>query len=295
MRTVVMLISVLLSLSAVAQTDAYIKMNDKNKRHPRAVAIEFPGNTVFPADYDAIYGHGAVLENPWLAIRVYMDSRQSIDLYLKHNPGLELDRTGFYSTKEMVENGDGCDVLWAGKSVAMGSFRGFKEGAPVIIDSVAVRGQRVIDDKTVMVYDKDWNYNGHPIQMIQTYTADPVNREIDVEIKLEGYSPDDLFATGVQKIESNNRGFILDRGVAASWGDNIPDKKHPEWVETVGLGIRVNPENVVSAKEDDVNYLFTLRPDKDGRISYTITATGLREKDGFKTPETWFEYVKKLK
>lgn len=283
------------SLGAMAQTDAYIKMHDSHKRHPRAVAIEFPGNTEFPSDYDAIYGHGAVLENPWLAIRVYMDSRQSIDLYLKHKPGLELDRTGFYSTKEMVDNGDGCDVLWAGKSVAMGSFRGFKNGEPVIIDSVAVRGQRVIDDHTVMVYDKDWIYNGHPIQMTQTYTANPAKREINVEVKLDGYRPGDLFATGVQKIEKDNIGFILDKGVAASWGNNIPDKNHPEWIETVGLGIKVNPENIVSAKEDDLNYLFILRPDRDGKISYTITASGLREKEGFKTSASWFDYVRKLK
>jgi len=283
-----------ISLGAMAQTDAYIKMHDSNKRHPRAVAIEFPGNTVFPADYDAIYGHGAVLENPWLAIRVYMDARQSIDLYLKHNPGLELDRTGFYSTKEMVDSGDGCDVLWAGKSVALGSFRGYQKGNPVTIDSVAVRGQRVVNDHTVQVYDKEWMYNGHPIQMTQTYTANPSGREIAVEIQLEGYQPGDLFATGVQKIEQDNVGFILDKGLAGSWGNNIPDKKHPEWVETVGLGIMVNPANIVSAKEDELNYLFILRPDKYGKISYRISATGLREKKGFKTSKSWFEYLKNI-
>lgn len=282
------------SLTSMAQTDAYIKIHDSHNRHPRAVAIEFPGDTEFPADYDALYGHGAVIENPWLAVRVYMDARQSIDLYLKQTPRLELDRTGFYSTKEMVDAGDGCDVLWAGKSVAMGSFRGYQDGKPVTIDSVAVRGQRVIDDHTVQVYDRDWIFNGHPIQMTQTYSVKPDSRNIDVEIQLEGYTPDDRFATGVQKIEKDNVGFILPKGFAGSWGNNIPDKAYPDWIETVGLGIKVNPENIVSAKEDDLNYLFVLCPDKNGKISYTITASGTREKDGFKTADSWFKEVRKL-
>ncbi len=281
-------------LTAMAQTDAYIKIHDSHERHPRALAIEFPGDTPFPADYDALYGHGAVLENPWLAVRIYMDARQSIDLYLKQTPRLELDRTGFYSTKEMVDAGDGCDVLWYGKSVAMGSFRGYQNGNPVTIDSVAVRGQRVVDNHTVQIYDKDWIFNGHPIQMTQTYSVSPDSRNIDVVVELEGYAPSDVFATGVQKIEHDNEGFILKNGIAGSWGNNIPDKAHPDWIETVGLGIKVNPDNIVSAKEDDLNYLFLLRPDKEGKIRYTITASGTREKDGFKTSKDWFEEVKKL-
>lgn len=55
-----------IGLSCFAQTDAYIKIHDSHNRHPRAVSIEFPGNTIFPADYDALYGHGAVLEIPGL-------------------------------------------------------------------------------------------------------------------------------------------------------------------------------------------------------------------------------------
>lgn len=282
------LILVSVSLGVTARTDAYIKMHDIKGRHPRAVSVEFPGDTPFPADYDAIYGHGAVLENPFLAIRIYMDNRQSIDLYLKQTPRLELDRTGFYSTKEMVDSGYGCDVLWAGKSVALGSFRGYTPDGPVTIDKPATRAQRVVDDHTVQVHDKDWMFNGHPIQMTQTYTAHPDSREIDVEIALEGYQPSDLFATGVQKIEHDNVGFIRKEGVAGSWGNNIPDKAHPDWVETVGLGIRVNPANIVEAKEDPLNYLFILKPDADGKIRYTITATGSRERDGFKTSEDWF-------
>lgn len=279
-------------LNTVAQTDAYIKIHDSHQRHPRVLSVEFPGDTDFPADYDALYGHGAVLENPWLAVRVYMDARQSVDLYLKQSPRLELDHTGFYSTKEMVDSGYGCDVLWAGKSVALGSFRGYRDGMPVTIDSVASRSQSVVDSGSVMVVDKDWMFNGHPIQMTQTYRAVSDSRDIEVSIDLDGARPGDLFATGVQKLEFDNEGFILREGMAGSWGRNILDKAQPDWQETVGLGIWVSPENIVSVKEDELNYLFILRPDASGKIRYRITATGSREKGGFKSADSWFDYIK---
>ncbi len=283
------------AMSALAQTDAYIKLRDEKKTHPRLVSISFPGDANTRYMYDAIYGHGAVIENPWVAYRVYMDNRQSLDLYVKQTPQIELDVTGFYTTPEQLAEGYGIDVLWAGKSIAAGSFRGLKDGEPQTIDSVAVRTQRVIDNHTIQVEDKDWIYNGHPIQMTQTYSVIPNSRDLFVEIKLDGYLPDEIFCTGIQKLESDNQGFINSDGRAASWGSNVPDKKRPEIVEQVGLGIIVDPANVVSTEESDLNYLVKVRPDKDGIIRYRVIAAGDREKNGFTNYKDWSKYIKSLK
>ena len=288
-------ISSFLSLSAIslsAQTDAYLKIHDSHGRHPRVSSITFPGDVDNLAMYDAIYGHGAVIENPWVAYRVYMDNRQSLDLYVKQTPQLELDKTGFYTTPEQLEEGYGIDVLWAGKSIAAGSFRGWQNNQPVTIDTVASRTQTVIDNATVEVVDKDWMFNGHPIQMKQTYKMQPQSRDLWVEIDLKGYKNTDVFATGVQKLESNNKGFITPEGIAASWGSNIPDKNLPEIVEQVGLAIEVDPSNIIEAREDNLNYLFLVKPDKDGKIRYKVIAGGDREKGGFKNASEWFNYIK---
>lgn len=284
-----------LSMSAFAQTDAYIKLRDEKKTHPRIESITFPGDANTRYMYDAIYGHGAVIENPWVAYRVYMDNRQSLDLYVKQTPQLELDVTGFYTTPDQLKDGYGIDVLWAGKSIAAGSFRGLQNGEPITIDSVASRTQKVLDDHTIQVIDKDWLYNGHPIQMTQTYSMLPNSRDLFVEIKLDGYLPDEVFATGIQKLESDNQGFINSDGRAASWGSNIPDKNHPEVVEQVGLGIIVEPENVVSTEESDLNYLVKVRPNSDGIIRYRVIACGDREKNGFSNYTDWSKYIKSLK
>lgn len=293
-----LILSSLIMLSVcpvIAQTDAYIKLHDRKGKHPRILSITYPGDADLLDMYNSIYGHGAVIENPWVAYRVYMDNRQSLDLYVKQTPQLELDVTGFYTTPEQMEQGYGCDVLWAGKSVAAGSFRGYQNGNPVTIDTVASRTQTIVNPSTVEVVDKDWIYNGHPIQMKQTYSMQPDSRDLFVEIELEGYDPEDVFATGVQKLETDNQGFIQDNGLAASWGSNIPDKSHPEFVEQVGLAIRVNPENLLEAREDEVNYLFLVKPDSEGKIRYEVTASGDREKNGFKDAASWFNYVKSRK
>ena len=293
-----LILSSLIMLSVcpvIAQTDAYIKLHDRKGKHPRILSITYPGDADLLDMYNSIYGHGAVIENPWVAYRVYMDNRQSLDLYVKQTPQLELDVTGFYTTPEQMEQGYGCDVLWAGKSVAAGSFRGYQNGNPVTIDTVASRTQTIVNPSTVEVVDKDWIYNGHPIQMKQTYSMQPDSRDLFVEIELEGYDPEDVFATGVQKLETDNQGYIQDDGVAASWGSNIPDKSHPEFVEQVGLAILVNPENLLEAREDEVNYLFLVKPDSEGKIRYKVTASGDREKNGFKDAASWFNYVKSRK
>lgn len=283
------------AFGAAAQTDAYIKLRDEKKTHPRILDITFPGDANNRYMYDAIYGHGAVIENPWVAYRVYMDNRQSLDLYVKQTPQIELDVTGFYTTPEQLAQGYGIDVLWAGKSIAAGSFRGWNGSEPQTIDTVASRTQRVIDEHTIQVIDKDWIHNGHPIQMAQTYSVLPNSRDLFVEVKLDGYLHDEIFCTGIQKLETDNQGFINAEGRAASWGSNVPDKNHPEIVEQVGLGIIVDPANVVSTEESDLNYLVKVRPDKDGVIRYRVIACGDREKNGFTNYEDWSKYIKSLK
>lgn len=284
-----------IALNGAAQTDAYIKLRDEKKTHPRIEAITFPGDANVRHMYDAIYGHGAVIENPWVAYRIYMDNRQSLDLYVKQTPQMELDVTGFYTTPEQIEQGYGCDVLWAGKSIAAGSFRGWQNGQPQTIDTVASRTQRVLDKHTIQVEDKDWIYNGHPIQMTQTYSMQPDSRDLWVEVKLDGYMPDEVFCTGIQKLETDNEGFLKAEGRAASWGSNVPDKGHPDLVEKVGLGIIVDPANVVSTLETDLNYLVLVLPDKNGVIRYRVIAAGDREKEGFKNFSEWSKYIKGLK
>lgn len=277
------------------RTDAFLKLWDRKYRYPRINHIEFTGGNDPLATYDAIYGHGAMWESEYGGFRIYMDHRQSIDIYGKPDATLVLDKTNFYSTREDIEKGLGCDILFAGQSVGVGSFRGYEDGRTTYIDSVQARGQRIIASgpvrSIVEVWDRNWFYRGHNIQMRQRYTMFAGHRDVHVDCWLVGIDDSDVFATGVQKLEQDNQGFISPNGLAGSWGRNVPDKANPDLVEGVGLGIRVPRPFLREVKEDSLNYLCLLRP-RQGYIAYDFVICSAQEKrGGFESAKHWFDWL----
>lgn len=271
---------------------AYLKLRDEKKKYPEIDAITYPGNSDNSIIYNTIYGHGAVMESMLNAWRIYVDNRQSIDLYGKKARQLELETTGFYTTPEQSAQGYGRDILWAGKSVAAGSFRGLTDGQPATIDSVSKRTQRIIASgpirSIIEVEDEGWMINGKKVNMLQRYTQYGLNPYFTAEIFLEGPGADQVFCTGVQKIgDDGGEGFIADGGLAGSWGTNLPDKNYPEMTETLGIGIQVEPENLVKAREDNLNYLMEVKPDSNGKITYYVNFVSAMEKNAPKNLDEW--------
>lgn len=277
-------------------THAYIKLFDAKGKHPKVISVTYPGDADLLDMYNSIYGHGAVFENGYIAYRVYMDNRQSIDLYGKTHPRLEMEETGFYTTDEQLAQGFGCDILWAGRSVGAGSFRGIRDGGPCYIDTVAWRRQTVVADGPVRsivdVADGRWMYHGHVLDMSQRYTLYAGRRDLSVEVRIAGAPADETFCTGIQKLESQSTGFIRPDGTAGSWGCNVPEKSAPDHSEWVGLGLYVSPENRKEVLEDEFNYLNLLRMDAGGCIRYRVAVCAGREEQGFKSAAQWFDYLK---
>lgn len=283
--------------SFAPRTAAFMKVWDRKYRYPYINSIEYQGRNEPLATYDAIYRHGAQWESELVGFRVYMDHRQSIDIYGKPTPQLVLDKTNFYSTREDMAAGLGCDILFAGPSVGAGSFRGYVNGEPTYVDSVEARGQRVVASGPVRaiveVWDKNWFYNGKTLQMHQRYTIYAGHRDVEVDVKLAGEgSADELFCTGVQKLEIDNEGYMTsDDGLVGSWGKNVPDKAAEDLIEGVGLGVFVGPDYLVQTREDAYNYLTILRP-RDGHIRYRLAICALMERDGFRDSESWFAWLR---
>ncbi|MCR4994932.1 MAG: DUF4861 domain-containing protein [Bacteroidales bacterium] len=277
------------------RTAAFMKVWDRKYRYPYINSIEYQGRNEPLATYDAIYGHGAQWESELVGFRVYMDHRQSIDIYGKPTPQLVLDKTNFYSTREDIAAGRGCDILFAGASVGAGSFRGYIDGQPTYVDSVEARGQRVIASGPVRaiveVTDKNWWYNNKTLQMQQRYTIWTGHRDVEVDIHVIGDNVDgEQFCTGVQKIETDNEGFCEAGGLVGSWGLNVPDKAAEDLVEGVGLGVCVTTPYLSSVKEDNLNYLTLLHPRK-GHIRYHLAICALMEKEGYKDAKSWFNWL----
>ena len=60
-----------------------------------------------------------------IALRIYFDKRQTLDLYGKKRKGLEIKDTQFYPDKQQLLDGYGDDILWAGNALGLGALRGW--------------------------------------------------------------------------------------------------------------------------------------------------------------------------
>ncbi len=294
------------TLSDTPRTNAYpakvyaqMKLNDKGKKNPKIEYLTVPGTTSPKEIYSALYHHGPAFESELVAYRLYFDNRQSIDIYGKKLQQLELAKSDYYSSPELRQQGYGNDVLWAGKTVSVGSFRGWENEQPQYVDKVAHRSLGILaygPVRTVVeILDQGWEYQGKRMDMRQHYTLYTGHRDVQVDVNFRGTRvKDNTFCTGVMKVEEQNVGFLQADGLAGSWGTNLPEKtdtiNNPR--ETVGLGVCVPQKYVNKTVENDANYLVVMDTDNGEALSYHLTFCTAKEDKGFKQSTAWFAYLK---
>lgn len=271
-------------------------LNDKNQKFPTITTLSAPGSAETRPYYDAVYLHGPVFESELVGYRLYFDNRQSTDIYGKIKQRIELPVTKFHTTDEQLAEGYGADVLWAGQTVSLGSFRGWdpENKQPLYIDNVKTREESLRGAgpvRTIIeVKDYDWYYDNHFLTMTQYYTLWAGHRDVKVEIHFEDKLTNETFCTGVQKLETDITSFLDENGVAGSWGTNQPEKSK-DIFETVGLGIYIPKKFIKDSREDESNYLFNIGNDGNNNLHYYITFCNKKEENGWKTDKEWFNHV----
>ncbi len=263
---------------------AHMGLNDKYGKYPTINGIEAPGDSYIFKD---VYPHGAEFENEFTAWRVYVDERQNIDLYGKKKRQLELEKTHFYSVKEDLDNGFGNDVLWAGASMGCGTLREFKNGSPLLIDNVKLRGQRIASygPLRTVVEMKDLGWNGNNIYTYYILYAG--HREMEVQINADEALKNWQLCTGVQKVGTEPKHFTTSN-IAASWGSDYPDygKKELYKPEAVGLAVYVPEKYADKQVNDTLQYMITLKPSQFAK--YYVSFCADMEEEGFHSAEEWF-------
>lgn len=272
---------------------ANMGLNDKYGKYPTISSIEAAGDSYLFKD---VYPHGAEFESELTAYRVYFDERQNIDLYGKRKAGLELSRTHFYSVKKDLDEGLGNDVLWAGNSMGCGTLREFKDGAPVLIDKVALRGEKILayGPLRTVVELKDMGWNGNNVKTLYIMYAG--HREVEVHVKSDAPLTGWQLCTGVQKVGSEPYGWVKNNGLAMSWGKDYPDygKKDLYAPEAVGLAVYVPSEYMAGTAEDDLQYMCLMKLDKNNELKYYVTfCADMETEGGYHSAAEWSEYVQK--
>ncbi|MBQ1588966.1 MAG: DUF4861 family protein, partial [Prevotella sp.] len=149
------------------------KVKEKNKHDIYISSITVDKETANSNSYNILHHHGVAFESELIALRIYLDQRQTLDLYGKFHEGLELKETQFYTSDEQKQQGYGDDVLWVGNTFGLGAMRGWDGTAPTLLSDYQRRTQRILATgpvRTIVeVKDDGWRV---------TPTALPVNMTI---------------------------------------------------------------------------------------------------------------------
>ncbi len=275
------------------------KVKEKNKHDIYLTSITLDAATKEP--FLVLHHHGVAFENELIALRIYMDERQTIDLYGKFHKGLELHDTQFYTSATQKAQGYGDDVLWVGNTFGLGALRGWDGQAPTMIAPVRQRSQRIVSmgpvRTIVEMTDRGWAYapSGSPIDMTQRYTLYAGHRDLEVEATFDRDLSSTLFSTGVINVKGSEEYSDKD-GLRGCWGTDWPATDTLNWKrETVGLGIYIPKEykdQEWPANKD--NYLFTIKPE-GAQLHYYLAYTSANEDFGFHSAKAWFAFMKDWK
>ncbi len=257
-----------------AQTFAQMKLWDSHGRAPQIWAVEFDGTDSLLATYDAIYGHGAMLENNTYALRVYASPWPRTDLYAKgKRGGVELSATHFYTTAQQRAQGYGCDVLIVGDRMGVGSLLGWDGQQPLPLNPVERRGQRVLrcgpDTAQVEAYVTGWDYHGRCINLRQRFTMTASDPWTTVDVWVEGAADDTPFLTGIQHLHARQGHTIAPTGLMAhTWGNENPEEGvHAK----INLFIDVEPQYHTQTIDQKESVWMVVHP-VQGHLRYRVRA-----------------------
>ena len=271
----------------------------KNQQNNYIEALTARGDAAYT--YNVQHHHGVDFESELNGIRIYFDARQTLDLYGKYNKRLELKETQFYTSDEQKAQGYGDDVLWVGQTFGLGAFRGWDGQKPTLVEPVRSRTQRIISygplRAIIEVIDRGWQLPTLDIQqqpsinMTLRYTQYAGHRDTDVDVFFNKDVSDYRFSTGIINVKDSEE-FSDKQGLRGCWGTDYPAADTTKWSrETVGLGILIPQENIVSeeaANKD--NYAYVLKV-KGQHMAYKVSYTSDKESFGYHQAKDWFNHL----
>lgn len=285
-----------------AQVYAEMLLSDKNKGHKPIQSLTVPGGVDV---YNNLHHHGPAFESELVAYRLYFDDRQTVDIYGKRKRQLEIEQTQFYPTPEHLSAGYGDDILWAGSTCALGTFRGYTDNIPSYIQPVKSRTESILAygplRTVVEIHDEDWVYQGNTLDLTLRYILYGGHRDVEVNVCIKGDKPiNETFCTGLIKVD-NCQTYTDHTGTAAVWGDNWPAGKKDTLnrkKEVLGMAVSIPQRNIVGEPDNAENMLYLLGDkarslSKELTFSYHIAfASDKEEMSNIHNAEAWFAWVK---
>jgi hypothetical protein len=246
--------------------------------------------------YNQMHHHGVAFETDLIAYRLYFDKKQTVDVYGKIKPGLELSQSLWYPTDEQLKKGFGDDILKVSGSVGVGTLKGWNGEKATHFDQMEKRTQRIVATgnlrNVVEIEVKGWQYNKQSIDVKIRYVQYARHRDAEVQVIFpSSFSTNLILSTGVQKMPQEK--FFTDKaGLVGVWGTDYPVNDTVKYTkQTVGLGVFVPSPYMKEDATDKVNHLILLQNNGQPFVRYYLTAAAMKEKKGFKSAEEFFNYL----
>lgn len=269
--------------------------------------------------YHAMHHHGVAFENDWMAYRIYFDKKQTIDIYAKRTPGLELDACKWYPTDEQLAAGFGDDILRVSGAIGVGACKPWNGEKMIHFDDVELRTERIVSlsprEAVCEIVDSAWLApDGARYNLTTRYTIFAGKRHAMVEVFLSPLPshPSPLntqlptLCTGVMGVPVGNKdNYLTEDGLVGSWGTAFPVNDTVKYArETVGLGVYVPKTYYAGNAQDKNNNLVLLQLAPLSTLHsalcttyyarYYLVATGLKENTpAGRTEQEWYAWLRR--
>ena len=127
--------------------------------------------------------------------------------------------------------------------------------------------------------------------MTLRYTQYAGHRDTDVDVFFNKDVSDYRFSTGIINVKDSME-FSDNKGLRGCWGTDYPAADTTKWSrETVGLGILIPQENIVSEEASNKdNYAFVVKVNGK-HMAYKVSYTSDKESFGYHKAEDWFRHL----
>lgn len=248
--------------------------------------------------YYQLYHHGPAFESELVAYRLYSDRKQTVDIYGKKMPRLELEACKWYPNDEQLALGFGDDVLRVQGSVGVGTLKPWDatKKKAVHIEPMQKRTLRIVSRgplRTIVEIEVlGWECQGQTVDMLSRFTLNGGSRTVMAEHFLKAAHPQALqLVTGVQKLP-NDTCYVDGKGLLAAWGTDWPVNDSIKYAkETVGLSVFVPSVYCGEAVVDKSNHLYFVKPDANGYLKYYFTFYSAKEQLPIRKAEDFFEWI----
>lgn len=270
--------------------------------------------------YHMFHHHGVAVESELMAYRIYFDKKQTIDVYCKRTPRLELAQSYWYPNDSLLALGYGDDILRVSGTVGVGTVK-YWNNKLYHIEEVGERQQWILkqtkNKATIAVSDVDWTVpdgkqddpeTRQMVNLSAEYTMLAGHRDMRCDVRVS--EPLEGLCTGVQTIPAkgpNDQSKILNLKLpngtlVASWGTDWPVNDTVKYAkETVGLAVfipKVYAGEPVHDKQNNLCLLKTINSQLS-TLNYSchfyLTVCGVTKENHpvATTAEEWFAYLRK--